>query len=95
MPSRGAGVRVPSIPQVSEESAPGGAWRTWAVGTRVVVRRRLPDGALSDVLGDLVATGPEGVRIRTRRGEVSVAAADILLGKPVPPPPAPRPRREG
>lgn len=50
---------------------------------------------MSDVLGDLLATGPEGVRIRTRRGDVSVPAAEILLGKPVPPAPPARPRRDG
>jgi hypothetical protein len=58
----------------------------------VVVRRRLPDGRYSDVLGDLLATGPTGVRVLTRRGEVEVPAADIAIGKIVPPPPARRPR---
>ena len=77
-----------------EESARRPAWTTWPVGARVVVRRRLAEGGLSDVLGDLLETGPDGVRIRTRRGEVAVAATDIVLGRTVPPPPAPRPRRE-
>lgn len=63
------------------------------MGVRVVVRRRLAEGGLSDVLGDLLATGTDGVRVRTRRGDVVVPAADIVLGKLVPPPPAPRRRR--
>jgi hypothetical protein len=63
------------------------------VGVRVVVRRRLVTGELSDVLGDLLATGPEGVRVRTRRGDVAVPAEDIVIGKLVPPPPPPRHRR--
>jgi hypothetical protein len=70
-----------------------GPWTAWPVGARVVVRRRLPDGGLGDVLGELLETGPAGVRVLTRHGEVQVDAADILLGKRVPPPPAPRPRR--
>jgi hypothetical protein len=65
-------------------------WRTWAVGTRVVVRRRRPEGGYADVLGDLLAVGPDGVVVRTRRGPVAVAAADIALGKPVPPAPSRR-----
>lgn len=73
--------------------APWTAWREWPVGVRVVVRRRVAEGGLSDVLGDLLATGPDGVRIRTRRGDVSVRAADIVVGRTVPPPPAPRSRR--
>lgn len=94
LPRHGArAVRTPSIAQVNEESAPWTAWQGWPVGVRVVVRRRLAEGGLSDVLGDLLATGPEGVHVRTRRGEVAVAAADIVIGRIVPPPPPPRPRR--
>ena len=68
-------------------------WREWPVGTRVVVRRRLPGGGFSDVLGDLLANDDAGVLVRTRRGDVHVPAEEIYLGKPVPPPPAPRNRR--
>ena len=65
----------------------------WPVGARVVVRRRLAEGGYSDVLGDLLARSTDGVRVLTRRGEVSVAAADIAVGKRVPPaPPRRRPR---
>lgn len=66
-------------------------WTTWPLGVRVVVRRRLPDGKYSDVLGELVESGPGGVVVRTRAGdEVRVDAAEIAIGKIVPPP---RPRR--
>ncbi len=68
-------------------------WRTWPVGARVVVRRRLPEGGYTDVLGDLLAVDAEGVLVRTRRGDVHVPADAIALGKRVPPPPMPRLRR--
>jgi hypothetical protein len=67
-----------------------GGWTAWPVGVRVVVRRRLPDGRYSDVLGDLLATDDDGVLVRTRRGDVHVGAAEIAVGKIVPPT---RPRR--
>jgi len=60
-------------------------WTRWPVGARVVVRRRLPDGTYSDALGELLATGPDGVVVRTRRGDVRVEAAEIAVGKVVPP----------
>ena len=65
-------------------------WTAWPVGVRVVVRRRLADGRYSDVLGDLLATDDDGVRVLTRHGEVHVPAAEIAIGKIVPPA---RPRR--
>ncbi len=72
----------------------GPAWRAWTAGwtagTRVVVRRRLPAGGWADVLGELLEVSPAGVTVATRRGPVHVPAADIALGKPVPPPPARR-----
>lgn len=73
-------------------------WASWPVGTRVVVRRRLPEGGFGDVLGEVLQTSEAGVVVRTRRGDVTVAAADIALGKPVPPPPprrAPRGASDG
>jgi GNAT superfamily N-acetyltransferase len=62
------------------------------VGRRVVLRHALGDGRATDVLGELVAwDSPAGyARVATRRGEVSVLIADILLGRPVPPPPVRR-----
>ncbi|WP_432515253.1 GNAT family N-acetyltransferase [Kineococcus sp. SYSU DK001] len=64
--------------------------RDLPVGSRVVVRHRLPDGSASDALGDLVAADATTLRIATRRGEVRVARADVLAAKPVPPPPVRR-----
>jgi len=52
-----------------------------------VLRLRAGDGAFRDVLGDLLAADGGRLRVRTRRGEVEVAAADVVAGKPVPPPP--------
>jgi hypothetical protein len=46
----------------------------------------------TDVLGEVLAVDDDGVLVRTRRGDVRVPAADIVLTKLVPPPPAPRPR---
>lgn len=66
------------------------------VGSRVVVRRWVPDEQRgfvpSDVLGQLESWSEEGVLVvRTRRGErVEVDERDILAAKTVPPPPAPR-----
>lgn len=76
---------------------PHASWRTWSVGLRVVVRRRLPPGEpqpFTDVLGDLVAVDDAGVTVRTRRaGDVRVPGDEIALGKVVPPAPERRPRR--
>ncbi|GIG28604.1 hypothetical protein Cma02nite_12040 [Cellulomonas marina] len=77
------------------------AWRAWAPGTRVVVRRVRPEAApgeprLTDVLGDVLTSDAAGLRIRTRHGDVDVPAADVVLAKTVPPPPARRaPRAAG
>ena len=85
-------MRPPSIPHVTpdDDVSPDEPWTQWPVGSRVVVRRRLAEGGYSDVLGDLLANTDEGVRVLTRRGEVSVPAAEIAIGKLVPPAP---PRR--
>lgn len=66
---------------------------TWPVGARVVVRRRLPEGGYSDVLGELLANDESGVRVMTRTGEVHIPADVIAVGKRIPPPPPPRARR--
>ena len=54
------------------------------VGTRVVVRYRLPAGSLpplTDVVGHLLETGPT-LRVRTKRGDVvDVSAADVVAVK--------------
>lgn len=76
------------------------AWRAWAPGVRVVVRRVRDDapqaGAppYTDVLGDVVEVDDDGLTVRTRRGDVRVPAADVVLTKVVPPAPAPRRRRD-
>ena len=67
------------------------------VGQRVVLRRRLADGGVGDLLGDLVRWDSAGspdprATVRTRAGEVTVALGDVLGGKPVPPAPARRGR---
>lgn len=68
--------------------------RALPLGTRVVVRYRLhgETHAATDALGDLVAVDAAWCTVATRRGEISIAMADILLAKTVPPPPAPRER---
>ena len=54
------------------------------VGTRVMVRYRLPAGSappLTDVIGHLVQTAPT-LRVRTKRGDVvSVAVDDVVAIK--------------
>ncbi|WP_311836139.1 hypothetical protein [Cellulomonas fimi] len=60
-------------------------WLAWPVGVRVVVRRRLAEGGYADVLGELLRADDDGVDVATRRGPVRVDAADIALGKVVPP----------
>lgn len=65
----------------------------WPIGTRVVVRRRLPDGLFSDVLGEVVSRDDVGLILATRTGQVAIPAGIIVTGKPIPPPPPRRERR--
>lgn len=61
------------------------------VGSRVVLRRTLPEGGLSDVLGHVEAWGDGIVAVRTRDGRlVEVREADLVAAKRVPEPPARR-----
>ena len=62
------------------------------LGTRVVVRTRIP-GGLTDALGYLRAIDALSCTVETRHGMVTLLLADVDLAKAVPPPPAPRPRR--
>lgn len=51
------------------------------VGTRVMIRHRLPAGSappLTDVIGHLVQTGPT-LRVRTKRGDVVAVAVDDVV----------------
>lgn len=72
---------------VHAQDGPTCGWLDWPLGARVVVRRRLPEGGYSDVLGELLASSPVSVTVRTRTGDVTVLAADIAVGKVVPPRP--------
>ncbi len=63
-------------------------------GSRVSVRRRLPDGGATDVIGHLVSW--EAGRLLVRRadgGHVGIDERDVVAGRTVPP--APPPRRPG
>jgi hypothetical protein len=63
-------------------------------GTRVVVRYSIDDATHSatDALGYVSARDETHVVIATVRGLQTIALADIVAAKEVPPPPAPRPR---
>ncbi|WP_345069406.1 hypothetical protein [Leifsonia kafniensis] len=66
---------------------------TAPIGTRLVVRTRIP-GGFTDALGELRSRTDTHCTIETKRGLVEVALADIAAAKEVPPPPARRaPRR--
>ncbi len=69
-------------------NAPGaaGAFLALPLGTRVVVRHRVGTSA-TDALGVLTRRSDTGCVVLTRRGEVSIAFADIVAAKAVPPPP--------
>ncbi|MFW6597188.1 hypothetical protein ACQBAU_05330 [Propionibacteriaceae bacterium Y2011] len=61
------------------------------VGSRVVVRHRIPDGRATDVLGILQAFGEDDLVVTDRHGHDHVVRlTDIVAAKPIPPPP---PRR--
>ena len=88
---------TPRTPQVSPIGAAHGLG-PHVVGQRVVVRRLLrgqtgPTGgpAMTDTLGDCLSWGPDLVELRTAEGAlVTIALADIVSGKPVPPRPSVR-----
>lgn len=61
-------------------------------GRRVVVRYLLPTGQATDALGELLSADAETVVVDGKRGIETIAVADIVAAKEVPPPPAPRPR---
>jgi hypothetical protein len=61
-------------------------------GTRVVVRYRLEDGRATDALGFLHVSDETHCVVATKRGLETIAFADMIAAKEVPPPPASRPR---
>lgn len=65
------------------------------LGTRVVVRHLIEGGdRATDALGALTAHDGTHCEVRTVRGTVRIALADVVAAKAVPPPPEPRgPRR--
>lgn len=67
------------------------------VGQRISLRRRLPTGEYSDVVGVLESWSAGTLAVRRRTGElVEVPEASMVAAKVVPPQPPPRrrPRRE-
>ena len=90
------GLLRPSMPDMSGDAVtgpdnsptlqdPAGAL---TIDGRVVVRRRLPEGAdfgATDVLGLLVSRDADVLHIDTRAGPVTVARSDVIVAKDVPP----------
>ena len=60
---------------------------------RVVLRRRLSDGGLGDVLGYVERWSDGEVVVRTRTGTVLVREVDLVAAKRVPEPPVRRSAR--
>lgn len=63
------------------------------LGTRVVVRTRIP-GGFTDALGYLRSCDSTECTVETKRGLVSLQLANVTAAKPVPAPPAGRAGRE-
>jgi hypothetical protein len=57
------------------------------IGTRVVIRYRLPDGRATDALGPLIEAHSTYVVVETKRGAARIERSTILAAKPVPPAP--------
>jgi len=74
-----------------DAAAAGDFLATAPLGTRVVVRYRIPGGA-TDALGDLIARTPSTCTVATRRGDIELPLGDVIAAKPVPPPPIRRAR---
>ncbi len=56
------------------------------VGQRVVVRRRLPDGSATDLLGTCLAWTDDDIVVQPAAGTpVTIPLVDLITGKPVPP----------
>lgn len=59
------------------------------LGTRVVVRYKIPEG-MTDALGDLVGINAAECTVRTRRTDVVIPLALVVAAKAIPPAPARR-----
>lgn len=75
-------------------SGPADVVATVPIGTRLVVRTRIP-GGFTDALGVLHARTETQCTIDTKRGLVTVDLVDIVAAKEVPPPPPRRAPRLG
>lgn len=62
-----------------------------ALGTRVVVRTRIPNG-FTDAVGYLRSCDRVQCTVETKHGVVSLKLADVTAAKHVPEPPTPRTR---
>jgi hypothetical protein len=62
---------------------------TIPLGTRVVVRSRI-EGGFTDALGYLRGRTDADCTVETRRGLTTMALADVVAAKEVPPPPTRR-----
>ncbi|WP_375385990.1 hypothetical protein [uncultured Microbacterium sp.] len=62
-------------------------------GMRVVVRYLLPTGQATDALGMLLQADAVTLVVDGVRGIETIAVADVVAAKEVPPPPEPRLRR--
>lgn len=69
---------------------------TLGVGMRIVVRSRLDaepgSPGLTDTVGELVASSPDALVVRTRRGDVTIERNRVVAAKEVPPAPSRRGR---
>lgn len=70
-------------------AAPADLVSATPLGTRLVVRSRIA-GGYTDALGYLRSCDDSACTVETKRGLVSIALADIVAAKPVPPPPVRR-----
>ncbi len=70
----------------SPRAGPPAAFLALPLGTRVVVRYRIPGGA-TDVLGPLLAISGTECQVRGRAGDVTIMLTDVIAAKQIPPPP--------
>lgn len=61
-------------------------------GTRVSIRRLLPDGMATDTVGWVHVADDTHVVVAGKRGLETIELAAIIAAKEVPPPPPPRER---